>query len=496
MNKASLTGFLSDSARFFGERTAIIESDGNGISYTALDARVKQFAEFITRSGLKQGARVAVLQHKSIENVVVLLAISSCGATYIPIDPEMSAHRIQYLLRDADPDMLIADPKLFPSEIPCQFEICALVPGMNNTAITLFNSGATEENPPAYILYTSGSTGTPKGVCVSHPAAQHFVYWSMNTFGLQPGDRVASIAPFHFDLSVFDLYASLFAGCTLHLFTMQDVKNVRLMAQELSRQQISVVYATPSFFTALLLHGKPGKHSWSSLRCVLFAGELFPVQHLHALMDMWNHATFYNLYGPTETNVCTWTPIHRDNARTSPYPIGLPCADHQCEISPEGELFIGGPHVANEYLNQPELTQKRFFLREGTRWFKTGDLVETDSSGMLLYKGRIDRMIKRRGYRVEPAEIEKALLLHPDVQSCVVSGITGRDELPVIVAFIVCVKDHVPSIMTVKEFLLQYLPDYMLPDAVFPVSEVPLTSGGKVDYLALTKMFAERYIKE
>lgn len=489
MSSGRITEDFISLAKSFAQQVAITEYSGRSITYRQLTERIEQFSLHLQSLGIKPGGRVALLQPKCIESVIAIFSVLECGATYVPIDPGLSANRIQFLLRDADPDLLISDPKFFPSEIPCQLEICSMVEGMENTAVTVLNRNLESENKLAYILYTSGSTGNPKGVCVSHSAARAFSNWAKETFQLEKGEHVASIAPFHFDLSVFDLFASLSSGCTLHLFNSAEVKNVRLMAEQLSKQKINTIYATPSFFTSLLFYGKPEKFSWDSIRKVLFAGEEFSVRHLHELMQLWSNARFFNLYGPTETNVCTWTEILKDVKRTKPYPIGLSCSGHDYEISDEDELYIGGPHVAEGYLNNEALTQSRFFIRNNVRWFKTGDVVMRDDSGQLVYKGRIDRMIKRRGYRIEPAEVEKALMIHPGISSAAVLGARGKDELPVLVAF---VTGHaVPGIIELNEFLLKHIPDYMLPDAVKQVEMIPTTVNGKVDYQLLKDMIAQ-----
>lgn len=493
MSSGHITEDFLSLAKSFDQQAALTELSGRSITYSELAKRIEDFSSYLRSIGLRKGGRVALLQPKCIESVIAIFAVLESEATYIPIDPGISANRIQFLLRDADPDLLIVDPNLFPSEIPCQLEICSLVEGMGNTATAVLNRNTERENKLAYVLYTSGSTGTPKGVCVSHLAARAFVDWSKETFHLEKGEHVASIAPFHFDLSVFDLFASLSSGCTLHLYNSEEVKNVRLMAEQLSKQKINCIYATPSFFTSLLLYGKPDKFSWESIREVLFAGEEFPVKHLHVLMTLWNNARFYNLYGPSETNVCTWTEIHKEENRTKPYPIGLPCRGHEYEISEEDELIIGGPHVSEGYLNNEELTQLRFFVRDNMRWFKTGDIVMQDDSGQLIYKGRIDRMIKRRGYRIEPAEVEQALMMHPAINSAAVVCVQGDDEMPVLVAFMT--GRNVPGIIEVKEYLLKYVPDYVLPDAVMNIDVIPTTATGKVDYRQMIDLWSKLHGK-
>lgn len=479
----------------YSDRAALVDSQGNSISYKQLWKRIDLLVDFLRSRGISERSRIALLQHKTFESVISILASRTLDATYVPIDAGLPSSRIRSIIEDCDPDVLICDPKLFPSEIPCQLEMCSSVSGMENTAFTFLSANHGRDSKLAYILYTSGSTGTPKGVCVSESAADAFVQWGITTFGITAGDNVSSIAPFHFDLSVFDLFVTLSQGATLHLFRAEEIQNVRAMAEQLAAKKISVIYSTPTFFSTLLLYGKAEKLNWSSLRTVLFAGEVFPVKTLHQLMSLWNSARFFNLYGPTETNVCTYVEIIKDETRTTPYPIGLPCNHHEIEITEKGELLVGGAHVANGYLNRPELTESRFFTRENIRWFHTGDQVEKDSIGNLIYKGRLDRMVKRRGYRIELGEIEMALTQHPAITAAVIIPMTLPAGTLNLIAVVSTTTGKEIDLMEIKSFLITLIPDYMLPDAVKTIDSFPKTGSGKADYLKLQQEVVSSFLK-
>ncbi|HTF05714.1 MAG TPA: amino acid adenylation domain-containing protein [Bacteroidia bacterium] len=481
-------------AKRYPANVALSEANGIQIRYTELSSRATTVAAELSARGIGRGHSVAILQKKSIDNVICILATLHCGATVVPLDPSLPAERVRFLLRDLDPEAFICDHVLYPSELPCDTENAAPLPGLESCGITIFPINERADQARAYILYTSGSTGNPKGVCISHAAAQSFSTWGIKTFSPGEKTQVASIAPFHFDLSIFDIYCTLCTGGTLHLFDHETVRNPRMMSKLLSENKISLMYATPSFYMTLMQFGTMEKYDWSHVGQVLFAGEIFPVKHLHALMKTWSDAKYYNLYGPTETNVCTWYEVRAiDEQRTTPYPIGVPCEGILHEISEEQELLIGGAHVADGYHNREELTQEKFFTRNNMRWFCTGDLVKTDEAGQLVYTGRKDRMIKRRGFRVEPAEVEQALQRHPDIMESAVIPALDSEGMTLLIAYIVLNGQTQADVGSIKIFLASILPEYMLPDRIISREILPKNPNGKTDYTALKQSYVNSF---
>ncbi len=290
----------------------------------------------------------------------------------------------------------------------------------------------------AYILYTSGSTGMPKGVMLTHENAVSFVDWCSSVFEPTEQDRFSSHAPFHFDLSILDIYVAIKHGATLFLISEDLGKNPKELAKFIAKHELTVWYSTPSILTLLVQLGSLESHDASSLRLVLFAGEVFPVKHLRAVQQRWPHPVYYNLYGPTETNVCTFAriPANVPDERDTPYPIGFACAHctplvldgdgQEVAAGDEGLLYISGPSVFQGYWNRPEVNSTLFLERDGLRWYNTGDVVRWEAEEGFIYVGRRDRMVKRRGYRIELGEIERALYGHPTVREAAV--IAASDE--------------------------------------------------------------------
>jgi amino acid adenylation domain-containing protein len=353
----------------------------------------------------------------------------------------------------------------------------------------------------AYILYTSGSTGRPKGVQLGHRNAVSFVEWCRATFAPVPEDRFSSHAPLHFDLSILDLYTPLSAGASVTLFDEQVTKNPAELARLIAETGITVWYSAPSILSLLAQHGDLGARDFSSLRAVLFAGEVFPVVHLRALTRAWPHPRYWNLYGPTETNVCTAceVPLPIPEERTAPMPIGPVCphlegvvVDEDGRPVPrggEGELLIRGGNVTRGYWNLPEQTAKAFLqVGEGPAYYRTGDIVREEADGALVYLGRRDRMIKKRGYRVELGEIETCLYRHPEVAEAAVVALPDEALGMKVTAHLATKGGEKLSLIALKTFCSRHIPVYMIPDAFRFHRSLPKTSTDKMDYRALQEM--------
>jgi amino acid adenylation domain-containing protein len=349
----------------------------------------------------------------------------------------------------------------------------------------------------AYVLYTSGSTGRPKGVMLSHGNAAAFVDWAVADVGLGVDDRVSSHAPFHFDLSVFDLYATATAGACLVLVPATISVFPSQVARFIRDEHITVWYSVPSVLTMLVERGGLVRGDLPQLRTVIFAGEVFPVRFLRRLMDLLPHARFLNWYGPTETNVCTAHEVVRPPAPDGPeIPIGKAIAgvdayvvdDDGRPVQPGtiGELLVRGPTVMQGYWADAERTTRALVpdVRPGHPRgvaYRTGDLVWEEPDGTLRYVGRRDHQIKTRGHRVELGDIEAAFLAHPSVHECAVVPVPDVHVTNLIRAVIVSNVDE----LSLRRHGMATLPPYMIPDEFVLVDALPKTSTGKIDRQAL-----------
>jgi amino acid adenylation domain-containing protein len=471
----------------------------------------------LTEAGVEKGDRIGLVLPKTAATVVSVFGILKAGAAYVPVDYTSPAERGRRILTDCQVRAAIVDAQclsFLPGADACALAAVFVVgddageaprgPGFQAFGEAVARGGMAPLRPRglddlAYILNTSGSTGVPKGVTLTHENAVSFVDWCSSVFEPTELDRFSSHAPFHFDLSILDIFVSIKHGATLCLISEALGKSPRELAAFIEQQRITIWYSTPSILTLLVQFGQLESIDASSLRIVLFAGEVFPVKHLRAVKQHWPAPVYYNLYGPTETNVCTFAriPARVPDDREQPYPIGFACSHCESLVldedgvevaqGDEGLLYISGPSVFQGYWNRAEMNATLFLDRHGKRWYNTGDVVKWRPDEGFVYLGRRDRMVKRRGYRIELGEIERALYRHPQVREAAVVALPDADAGVRIVACLTTPDPTPPSMIAMKTFCATHLPVYMSPDRFVWLEQVPRTSTDKTDYQALKR---------
>jgi amino acid adenylation domain-containing protein len=511
-----LQQLLQSSARAFPQRTAVEDRD-RSLSYADLDARSNELANLLIAAGVRRGDRVGFYLDKSLESVLAIYGIMKTGAAYVPFDPQAPVQRLAYIARNAGMRHLVTGTEkagqwasLVAEGAP--FEHLTVLNADEAPAAELPPAIAIStrsdlpghaSTPPvveqvhhdlAYILYTSGSTGDPKGVMLSHLNALTFVDWTVAEFGVTAEDRLSSHAPFHFDLSVFDLFAAAHAGATVVLVPPETSVFPITVSRFIDQSGITIWYSVPSILSMLTLRGGLKGGEFPRLRTILFAGEVFPTKYLRRLMDLLPHVRLANLYGPTETNVCTWYDVPRlDPDRTAPIPIGRTIPNVEGYVVGEdgrivergevGELYVRGSTVMQGYWGDPERTERGLIVNPFAgplvdRVYRTGDLVQEDEDGNYRFLGRRDNQIKSRGYRIELGDIETALYAHPDVVECAVVAIPDELVTNRLKAFVVTRREMDKNELV--RFIAAKIPPYMVPDMIEFRDALPKTSTGKI----------------
>ena len=346
-------------------------------------------------------------------------------------------------------------------------------------------------------MFTSGSTGIPKGVTVCHRSLLNFIEWGKQTYNLQDNDIMTNINPIYFDNSVFDFYCSIFNGLTMVAIPKDVVEKPKEMLRIIDDKKCTFWFSVPSMLVYLTNLKLLSKDILMNIRIFSFGGEGYPKELLRKLYNLYSEtAEFYNVYGPTEgTCICSAYKItDKDMQEEGLAPLGEIAPNFEYLILDEqgretsfGELHLLGDQLALGYYNDKERTEKSFvqcnkYNKYLQRMYKTGDLVEV-ADGKLYFRGRVDNQIKHMGYRIELEEIENALIRIKGMKECAVIHTLSKNSFSKIIAFVVMEKEVEES--RVKEEVKNYLPNYMLPNSIIFMDELPKNANGKIDRNAL-----------
>ncbi len=484
VNQIPLLSFLE--RNYCANKLALIE-DEKTISYQQLKLQVEQLCT-VLKCRHPNCQRIVILLDRGIDATLAIMATLKTAACYIPVDIKNPTNRLSYIINDADPQCVIGKGNCpnWLQKPDLWLDIDRL--DYANQIKKQHQSVKITNETLAAILYTSGSTGTPKGIALSHRAMHNFSNWAGITFTIRENDQIASLAPFHFDLSVFDLFTSLNRGATIHFVPSHLTLSPSRLTWWLSEHKISVWYTVPSILSFIAHKGALTETNMSHLQTILFAGEVFPTHALIKLCELLPQVNFYNLYGPTETNVCCYWPVDRNRLHPNqPIPIGLPACNSTLRIDPKtSELQVQGNNNLSGYWQQGKLIP----AVSADNYFNSGDKVSLNNQNEYCYHGRLDRMIKCSGYRVEPAEIEHIIQLIPEVEQCVVIGVKDITSGQRPAAVLVLKKNAILS--NIIKTLQQKLPSYMQPTKFLVQELLPTLSNGKTDLQSLRKLLEYR----
>lgn len=494
-----------------------VTMDEHRLSYADLLNGATGLASFLFNQNPKPQQYIGVFMSKSPLAVVAIYGILMAGCIYVPLDVQNSSVRTQKIIENCGIKTIVTTHEHYDyiisitsglqttvltedADIQCRSTRQGNCQFLNpfkfrNQATASLNPLGCSEKDLATVLYTSGSSGTPKGVMISHRSISHFAYWATKTFNLKPSDNCASHAPFHFDLSLFDLFAVHHAGATTVLIPSGQAGNPKSIANQISLKKISVWQSVPSILTMLVKYSSLTSRDTEPMRHVLFAGERLPLDTLKALFLIFPHASFHNIYGATETNDTFMYSLNGlQDQIPDPLPIGRPLNgvkykildnDHtDVEPGQEGELYVRAPTMMKGYRNQiddgiVELDDK---TPGENRYYRTRDIVRMLPSGDLHFCGRNDDIIKSNGYRINLLEIERCLQSHKDLKEIAAFTIPDPETGHRVVAAVVPANKTTITEIELKIFCGHRLAKYLIPYRfLIQQSSLPKTSSGKID---------------
>jgi amino acid adenylation domain-containing protein len=488
-------------------RTAIIcDHDSTfgtpSLTYSQLNDKVNQLAHLLrSEGGVGPGDIVGLLVERSFAMIIGILAIIKAGGAYLPISTADPPDRIDFLLEDSRANALLVHNQTtnktrFDKLTLNLDEACTFQGTTDNPA------SVNKPQDLAYVIYTSGSTGKPKGVMIEQRSLVNRLHWMQRRYPIDPRDVILQKTPYCFDVSVWELFWWSMQGARLCFLAPGGQWNPLAIIKTIQKNQVSVIHFVPSMLNVFLeyLDGRDSGpfQSLASIRQVFVSGEALTPSHVKRFNCIWGNKTgarLTNLYGPTEATIDVSYYDCPENNDFEKIPIGRPIQNHrlyvirnnqQVAIGEAGELCIAGIGLARGYLNNSTLTDEKFTdnpVNPGERIYRTGDIARWLTDGNIEYLGREDYQVKIRGLRIELGEIENTIMSYPGISESVVLVKKYSESVILIIAYIVCASEL--DLESLRQYLKQHLPDYMIPNHFQKIHKMPLTPSGKADRNAL-----------
>lgn len=492
---------LEKNARIYPSKLAFVDINNN-LSYKELVENAKRVGTELLSLNVKNQP-VAIYLEKSVKIPLAMMGIIYSGNFYVVIDSEMPTERIKKIFSSLNPVAVVTEDKLLAKAnelgVDSIFNLKEMIKAeIDDEKLSLVRANMIDTDP-TYALYTSGSTGVPKGAILSHRAVMAYSEWVTKEFGINSETVFGNQTPFYFSMSVTDIYSTIRSGATLVIIPKQYFTFPIKLVDFMNQHRINTIYWVPSAISivANLKLFKVAKPEY--LKTVLFAGEVMPTKQLNYwIHNLDNSITYANLYGPTETtDICTFYRLDREFTDEEPLPIGVHCDNcnvfivneigEEAKVNEEGELYVRGSFLAYGYYNNSEKTAEAFVQNPLNKaypeiCYKTGDLVKMNENGEIMYICRKDYQIKHMGYRIELGEIEAAVSSLDGMQESVCIYDDENDKIVLIYSA------RKTSDEAIMEALSKKLNDYLLPNRLIKLPQLPHNQNGKIDRKKLKQM--------
>ncbi|MFT5701022.1 MAG: amino acid adenylation domain-containing protein [Desulforhopalus sp.] len=497
LNNKIIHNIFSNQAKSTPDEIALIHGQLQ-ITYKELEKITDNIAVDLVKNGVTSGSLVGVFLERSAEAICCMLGILKAGAAYVPIDITYPSKRIDYIVKDCSPSIILANNSTAPQLEKIQAPY-TLIKKINEYRHPSEASTTTEVSPdsPAYVIYTSGTTGAPKGVIIPHKGVVRLVF-GQDYINFGPKRVFLQLNSISFDIAAFEIWGPLLHGAQCVLYSEANFPDPLVLQHLILKHTITTLILSSSLFNTLI---SAASGCLSGADEIIVGGEALSPTHILRALTSLPHTRLINGYGPTENTVLTTCyNIPRDlNANCISIPIGTPLKNSIYYILNEqrlpvptgevGELYVGGEGLALGYLNQSKLTNEKFISislmgNKQQRLYSTGDLVRELPDGTLDYVGRTDDQIKIRGYRVELGEITSAILKYPKVKNAVVNLYTDPRETKHIVAYYTTTALSIAT-KDIRNYLAEILPEHMCPAYLIELTNIPLNTNGKLDITKL-----------
>jgi amino acid adenylation domain-containing protein len=470
----------------YGENLAVIYDKGS-LTYKELNEKANQLAWWLhDTQHVLNNQLIAFSLERSPWQLITMLGILKAGAAFLPIDIEQPQKRKEFIIRDADPLMLITDQPIWQTNNTVRTETIEAIEEKIAACPKTNPEHFNEPEDLAYAIYTSGSTGTPKGVMIPHKGNINMVTDQVRRFKITDKDRCLQFASVSFDASVYEIFIGLYSGASIVMLTKEIIADPRVFTEYINEKEVTFATLPPVYLSRL------NKKALTKLKVLVTAGE---APNLKDAKYLSKHVNYFNAYGPTEYSVCASVyKVTGDEKIT--IPIGAPLDNTSVYVLDEamnllpvgcwGELYLSGTGTALGYINRPDENEQRFLKNpfdKENKLYKTGDIARWNSNGYVEFKGRKDDMLKIRGYRIEVAEIEHAIMECDQINQAVIQYDKQRQLL---IAHLIA--DNNLSEVELRSFLKERIPSYMIPSIYCFLESIPLTTNGKVDHKALSEL--------